>query len=269
MEKTLAGRVAVVTGSGRGIGRAIAERLAEAGADIALHDISLTAPAEFGEAEGLDATARAFEKYGVRVGTYAADIGNALQIESMARSIESDLGPVDILVNCAGGDIAAKGGKPQPNDCLGISEEDVRAVIERNLIGTILVCKTFVPAMQKRGRGSVVNITSVAGQVAVSNGAIYAVAKAGIAHYTQCLAQEVARHNVRVNAVSPGPTWTARFAATRQTNPEMAREDGLIRYGRPSDIADAVAFLAGDGARFISGQQLAVDGGGLVRRPIG
>lgn len=269
MGTTLQGRVALVTGSGRGIGRAIAERLAGAGATIALHDHTRKSAAEFGESASLDATASAFAQYGVPVGTFIADIGNGTEVAAMKDEITETLGTVDILVNCAGGDIARKGGKPDPNDCLGIAEEDVRAVLERNLIGTILMCQAFVPPMRARGNGSVINITSVAGLIPTSNGAIYAVAKAGIGHYTQCLAQEVSVDNVRVNAIAPGPTWTARFAATRKTNPDMTREDGLIRYGRPSDIADAVAFFAGDEARFITGQEIAVDGGSTIRRKIG
>lgn len=265
MSTPLAGRVALVTGSGRGIGRAIAEKLASLGADIAMHDHTRHSAAEFGESASLDATESAFAKYGVRTATFIADISVASDIAEMQRDIEAQLGHVDILVNCAGGDIAKKGGKPNPNDCLGIPEEDVRAVVERNLIGTILVCKAFVPGMRERKTGSVVNITSIAGQMAVVDGAIYAVAKAGIAHYTKCLAQQVNADDVRVNAVSPGPTWTARFAATRKTDPAMEKTQGLIRYGQPSDIADAVAFLASDEARFITGQELTVDGGTTIR----
>lgn len=265
MDKTLKGNVALVTGSGRGLGRAIAARLAELGADVALHDQSKEAPAEFGEAQNLDAVAAEFAGYGVRVTAVAADIGDRAAVREMARQVEAELGPITVLVNCAGGDIAAKGGKPVPNDCLGIPEEDTRAIIERNLIGTILVCQAIVPGMVARQRGAVVNISSVAAHFGVSNGAIYAVAKAGISHYTLCLAQEVRASGVRVNAVSPGPTRTARFEATRTTNPEMMREDGLIRYGLPSDIADAVAFLGSDQAKWITGEVLRVDGGHILK----
>lgn len=269
LDTRLKGRVALVTGSGRGIGRAIAERLAHAGARVALHDHTENSPARFGEAPSLTHVAAQMEGAGGIVRRYIADIADGGQVHAMAQAIAGEMGPVEILVNCAGGDIGADGNKPVPNDCVAIPEADVRAVLERNLLGTILVCQAFVPQMQAQKRGAVINITSVAGQVAVTDGAIYAVAKAGIAHYTLCLAAQVAGENIRVNAVSPGPTWTARFAATRKTTPEMEREDGLIRYGRPENIADVVVFLASDEARFVSGQQIAVDGGLLTRRKIG
>jgi 3-oxoacyl-[acyl-carrier protein] reductase len=260
-EKTLAGNVALVTGSGRGLGRTIAERLAELGADVAIHDISEEAPAEFNEATGLHEVLAGIDAYGVRTMAETADIGDQAQVRRLVERVESVLGPITILVNCAGGDIAAKGGKPKPNDALGIPIEDTRAIFDRNLIGTILVCQAVCPAMQERKRGTVVNITSVAAHLGTRDGVIYAVAKAGIVHYTRCLAAELRPHNVRVNAVSPGPTKTARFMATRTTNPDMMTEEGLIRYGAPRDIADAVAFLASDSARFINGQVLCVDGG--------
>jgi len=116
--------------------------------------------------------------------------------------------------------------------------------------------------MRERGAGAVVNIASTAGQIAVGGGVVYAVAKAGVIHWTRCLALELRPYGVRVNAVSPGPTMTARFLATRPTDPRMRDETvPLERYGLPGEIADAVAFLCGDAARFISGQALRVDGG--------
>ena len=260
-EKTLAGEVALVTGSGRGLGRAIAERLAAAGAAVAIHDVSEDAPAEFGEAESLEAVRLSFAEYGVPTVAVTGDIGDAAQVRQMADAAETALGPITILVNCAGGDIAAKGGKPVPNDALGIPLEDTKAILDRNLVGTILVCQTICPGMQERRRGSVINIGSIAAHAGFDNGVIYAVAKAGVVHYTRCLAKTLRPHNVRVNAVSPGATATARFIATRPTDPAMFSEENLIRYGTPRDIADAVAFLASDAARWIHGQVICVDGG--------
>jgi NAD(P)-dependent dehydrogenase (short-subunit alcohol dehydrogenase family) len=117
--------------------------------------------------------------------------------------------------------------------------------------------------MVRAGRGSVINIGSSAAHKGLSNGAIYATLKAAVVHYTRCLAAEVMQDGVRVNAVSPGPTKTARFEATRVVDPLKmdATRPSLERYGEPSEIADAVAFLAGSQARFVNGQVLRVDGG--------
>jgi NAD(P)-dependent dehydrogenase (short-subunit alcohol dehydrogenase family) len=261
--KPLAGRVALVTGSGRGLGRAMAEALARQGASVAIHDISDTAPAEFGEAPNLAAVAEQIAAFEVPTTAVLGDVSDEAAVGAMVQQIEAELGPIDILVNCAGGDIAAKGGKPKPNDCLGIPLEDVRALIERNLIGTMLVCRAVCPGMRERQSGSVVNIASTAAHFGVTDGAIYAVAKAGIAEFTRCLAADLRPFGVRVNAISPGPTRSARFLVTRKLDEaKMSEGPTLDRYGLPEEIADAVAFLAGDGSRFVSGQVLRVDGGG-------
>ena len=181
----------------------------------------------------------------------------------MMDEIEAKLGRVGILVNCAGGDIGAAGGKPDPNDALGIPLEDIRALTENNLYGTILVCQAFVPPMVKAGSGSVINIGSAAAQFGVTNGVIYAALKAAVIHYTRCLAASVRTEGVRINAVSPGATKTARFEATRIVDPKKMDSSikSLIRYGEPEEMADAVAFLAGPRSKYISGQVLRVDGG--------
>ena len=266
MTGDLSGKIAFVTGSGRGLGYAIARRLAELGADVAIHDLSWDAPGKYGETADLDAVSKEFEKLGVRTTTVTGNIGDQGAVKKMKADIEAKLGTVEVLVNCAGGDIGAAGGKPSPNNVLGIPLEDIQALTNNNLIGTMLVCQTFVPAMVRAGRGSVVNIGSSAAHAGYSNGAIYATLKAAVVHYTRCLASEVRPEGVRINAVSPGPTKTARFQATRVVDPVKMDSSGrsLDRYAEPSEIADAVAFLAGDRSRFISGQVLRVDGGGTL-----
>ncbi len=255
--QTLAGRVALVTGSGRGLGRAIAEHLGRLGAQVAIHDLSDTAPAQYGEAttlgEVLGTTGRDLAVTG--------DITDEGAIERMVETVEAALGSIAILVNCAGGDIGACGTKPNPNGAMAFKLEDARAVIDRNLLGTMLMCRAVAPGMAKRQRGVIVNIASVAAHYGNSSEVAYACAKAGVVHYTRCLAAEVREAGVRVNCVSPGPAKTARFLATREPDTSMMQEGpSLRRYATAEEIADAVGLLVGDQARFISGQVLRVDG---------
>lgn len=256
-----------MTGSARGLGRAMATRLAQLGAAVAIHDISPTACAEFGEAGHIDEVAADLEaSTGSRTTATCGDISSEEQVARMVESVTRTLGPISILVNNAGGDIAAKGGKPKPNNGLGVPMEDVRAIFERNLFGTMNLCRAVCPGMAQRRGGAVVNIASAAAHFGVDDGVAYAVAKAAIVEWTQCLAVELRPHGVRVNAVSPGPTKTARFLVTRTIDPKQADESvPLDRYATPPEIADAVAFLAGPGARFISGQTLIVDGARFTR----
>jgi 3-oxoacyl-[acyl-carrier protein] reductase len=263
----LKGEVALVTGSARGLGRAMARRMAELGASVAIHDISPDACAEFGEAKDIDEVAAQIAAAGgAKTTSVCGDIANETQVAAMVEKVEANLGPITVLVNNAGGDIALRGGKPKPNNGLGVPMEDVRAILERNLIGTMIVCRAVCPGMVRRGRGSVVNIASAAAHFGVDDGVAYAVAKAGIVEWTQCLAVELRPAGVRANAVSPGPTKTARFLVTRTIDPKQADENvPLDRYGTPVEVADAVAFLASSAARFISGQTLIVDGARYTR----
>lgn len=259
--QTLNSQVVLVTGSGRGLGRAIAERLARLGAMLAIHDLTETAPAQYGEAATLTETAQGLVGAAGRSLAVTGDITDENAIKQMVEAVQSTLGPISILVNCAGGDIGAHGTKPNPNGATAFQLEDARAVIDRNLLGTMLMCRAVVPGMAERQHGVIVNIASVAAHYGSASEVAYACAKAGVVHYTRCLAAEVREAGVRVNCVSPGPAKTARFLATREHDSSMMQEGpSLRRYATAEEIANAVAFLVGEEARFISGQVLRVDG---------
>jgi NAD(P)-dependent dehydrogenase (short-subunit alcohol dehydrogenase family) len=261
--KPLAGEVALVTGSGRGIGRQIAERLRSLGATIILHDLNESAVARFGEAESLSALAKSLAAPNTpKVETVTGDVTDADAVEAMVEKAVKACGDISVLVNCAGGDIGADGNKPNPSTPTNFKLEDVYSVLDCNLIGTMLLCRAVAPLMAKNKRGSIINIASVHAHRGVAVEVGYSCAKAAVVHYTRCLAQELREHGVRVNAISPGPTKTARFLATRDADDALATEtESLVRYGDPADIANAISFFAGPDSGFISGQVMLVDGG--------
>lgn len=263
MAGELEGKVALVTGSGRGLGYVMARKIAAMGADVAVHDISWEETGRFGESANLGEVVATIEALGVRSVGVTGNIGDRDAVAKMKTDIEAALGPVDILVNCAGGDIGASGNKPEPNNILGIPYEDIVTLTNSNLVGTMNVTQTFVPDMVARQSGVVVNIGSAAAHWGMSGGGIYATLKAAVVHYTRCLADEVKNDGVRVNAVSPGPAKSARFAATRVVDPQKMRTNSptFDRYADPEEIADAVCFLVGPQARFVHGQVIRVDGG--------
>jgi len=153
MSNELAGKIIFVTGSGRGLGRTMAEKLASLGADVAIHDLEWTGPAKYGEAKDLGEVAAEIAKHGVRTVAVTGNIGDPAAVQKMKEEIEAKLGTVNVLVNCAGGDIGASGNKPKPNDALHISFEDITVLTNNNLIGTMLVCQAFGD-QHRLGRGA-------------------------------------------------------------------------------------------------------------------
>jgi 2-hydroxycyclohexanecarboxyl-CoA dehydrogenase len=245
----LTGSVAVVTGAGGGIGDAIATELASAGAAVAIWDVNGERAQQVGK--------RIEGEAGVRTLALDVDIANRTAVTDAVAAVERDLGPVDILVNNAGVDVIGP--------FLDSKEDDWDRIIRVNLRGPIVCCHAVLPGMVERGRGRIISIGSDAGRVGSSGETVYAATKGGVIALTKSLAREVARHGITVNCVCPGPTDTALLdqvaEASQKLYDSLARAIPMRRIGQPVDIAPVVAFLAGDGASFITGQTVSVSGG--------
>ncbi|MDA8209300.1 MAG: glucose 1-dehydrogenase [Actinomycetota bacterium] len=246
MKIDLDGRIAVVTGGASGIGRAIAETLAASGASVAIADLNVAAAKEV--AEEIDPT-------GTAVRGYAVDVTDRVRIEAMSKEIASDMGMVDIIVNCAGWNT----GQP----FLSNAPDFIDKVVALNLLGPITMCHVFLGPLVEAGRpGSVVNISSDAGRVGSLGETVYAAAKGGVIAFTKSLAREMARHSVNVNCVAPGPTDTPLFHLQPEKIQEaLIRAIPLRRLGQPAEIAQVAAFLASDKASYVTGQVISVSGG--------
>jgi 3-oxoacyl-[acyl-carrier protein] reductase len=242
----LEGRIALVTGASRGIGRAIALRLAEEGCDVA---VNFNASPE--AAEEVVEAIKTMERRAIAV---HADVSSADQVETMVAEVTDELGEVDILVNNAGIHQHLKSWEMSP--------EDWQRVIDVNLTGTYLTSRLLGPRMADRGWGRIVNISSVVAMSGTDHEAHYAASKAGLHGLTKSLALELSPKGVTVNAVAPG--WIRTDMTADTTEEEMAeamREVPLGRIGEPEEIASVIAYLASPDAAYVTGQVIHVNGG--------
>jgi NAD(P)-dependent dehydrogenase (short-subunit alcohol dehydrogenase family) len=253
MENKLEGKVALVTGGRRGIGRAIALALAGAGAGVAVAD----AVTDDGR---LDGVAKEIGALGRDALAVKVDISRAEEVEAMTRAVLDRFGRIDILVNCAGVWIPGR-------TLVECPEEDWDRVIDVNLKGTFLCCRSAGRVMLGRGAGSIVNLSSQVGLNPGTGTGAYSISKAGIIMMTRQLALELAQTGIRVNAIAPGVVRTD-FNIDLWREPEnerrVAQSIPLGRLAEPEDIARAALFLASDDAAYITGVVLQVDGGWRV-----
>jgi 3-oxoacyl-[acyl-carrier protein] reductase len=242
MNIDLAGRTALVTGSTRGIGRAIAETLVSAGARVAVVGRDEARSRE--AAESISEQARGF----------ACDVGDAASVTNLIESVEREFGAIDILVNNAG--------LTRDNILFRIKDEDWDAVLDTNLRGAFVAIRAASRGMMKRRWGRIINIASVVGLVGNKGQANYAASKAGLIGMTKSVAKELASRNVLANVVAPGYIETDMTAAIAdEAKAALFAQIPLGRLGTPRDIASLVTFLASDAAAYITGQTFVVDGG--------
>ncbi len=248
--RELEGRVAIVTGAGQGMGRAVAERLSAAGARLVVNDLDEEAAAH---------TARIVSDRGGEAAVEPGDVTSAKDARGMVRGALARFGGVHVLVNNAG--------VLRPTPVIDIEEEEWDFVVGVNLKGTYLCSRAVLPAMREAGWGRIVNFSSTAGKkYSTIGGAHYSAAKAGVLGFTRHLAKEEAANGITVNSVCPGLIDTEMVRST--ITPEQAAAYGasfpIPRLGRPDEVAELVAFLASDRAAYITGAALDINGGDLM-----
>ena len=251
MENTLQGLGALVTGAGRGIGRAIAVRLAQGGCKVAAADLF---------EDELARTAGLIRECGGEVNTIIADVTKQEDVDRMVAEAVQALGGLDVLVNNAG--VSAAG------FIESVKDADVERVLGVNLIGALRVTRAAAPHLKKSGRGRIINVSSVEGIRGSGLVPVYSSSKAGLLGLTRSNAIELARFGVTVNAVCPGPIQTDMLApllAAEGFREKCIKGVPLKRLGKPEDVAGAVAFFASPEASFITGNILVIDGGMTVK----
>lgn len=242
MQIDLSGRVAIVTGSTRGIGHAIAATLAGCGARVAVVGRDAARASDAAGALGNDARG------------YAADVSDTGQVASLIESVERDFGSVDILVNNAG--------LTRDNILLRLKDEDWDAVLNANLRGAFAAVRAAARGMMKRRWGRIINISSVVGLIGNKGQSNYAASKAGLIGFTKSVAKEFASRNILANVIAPGFIETDMTSAlSAEARAALSAQIPLERLGTPKDIAAVAAFLASEHAAYITGQVFVVDGG--------
>lgn len=242
----LSGKTAVITGASRGIGKAVALKLAREGANIVINYRS--------NAEEANLVLAEIQALGVKAITVQADIGVWQEAETLINRAKEEFGTVDVLVNNAG---ITKDGL-----IMRMSEKDFDQVVNTNLKGIFNCCRFVVPIMLKQRSGRIINMTSVVGLMGNAGQANYAAAKAGVIGLTKSLAKEVGSRGVTVNAVAPGFIDTDMTAVLSDKVKETIKESIVLKkLGTPENVADAVNFLASDSGEYITGQVISVDGG--------
>ena len=242
----LTGKTAIVTGGSRGIGRAIALRLAEEGANVAVIYAGNTAAAE--------ETQKAIAAQGGQSIAIQCDVANEEAVTAMVKQVKEQFGSVDILVNNAG--ITRDG------LLMRMKTADWQAVLDTNLTGTFFCTKAVTKLMMKQRSGAIVNLTAVVGLTGNAGQANYAAAKSGIIGFTKSVAKELASRGIRANAVAPGYIDTDMTAVLSDTvKEEMIKAIPMGRIAQPQEVANAVLFLVSDCSSYITGQVLNVDGG--------
>lgn len=246
---SLGGKVAVVTGGGRGIGKAIARRLAEAGASVAIASRKI---------ENLQATAAEFATLPGKVVPIACHVGRLDQLENLVRETEARLGPIDILVNNSATNIGQ-------GPSLNVTDEMLDKMIEINIKSALRLIRLTVPKMiERKAGGSIINIASIAGLQPQPGGLLYSFTKAGLIMLTRSWAREFGPHGVRVNAIAPGLIQTdfSEFLwKDEQLRTHIEVTQPIRRIGQPDEIAGAALYLASDDASFVTGQVFVLDGG--------
>ncbi|HZO37345.1 MAG TPA: SDR family oxidoreductase [Solirubrobacteraceae bacterium] len=249
----LAGKVALVTGAGSGIGRSSAQRLAAEGATVVVSDLDL---------DGAGATAGLIEQADGTAKAVALDVASGDQLERVVAEIVAEFGRLDIAHNNAGIDLGAYA------SLVDTTEEQWERVMSVNLKGVWLSMRAEIPAMTKGGGGSIINTASAGGFKAGPGRGVYNTSKAGVVMLTRAAALESAAANIRVNAVSPGmvrtPALERAFAQNEQLEQRLMQMTPMGRISDPSEIGSVVAFLASDDASFVTGASIGIDGGGLA-----
>jgi 3-oxoacyl-[acyl-carrier protein] reductase len=246
MEMLLSGKVALVTGSARGIGRSIAELFCAEGATVVVNDV--------GDAAVARETLAALEAAGGKGSVEMFDVSDAAQVDAGVKNILEAHGRIDILVNNAG--------ITRDNLLLRLSEDDFDAVLRVNLKGTYLLTRAVTRRMMKQRSGRVVNISSVVGMMGNAGQSNYAAAKAGIIGFTKATARELASRNITVNAIAPGFIRTAMTAALPEAvQASFMAQIPLGRFAEPSEVAELALFLVSDASSYITGQVIGINGG--------